>query len=247
MCTATCTDSQSVLFLQNSSKAILHLLPPDQNFSQVCPRKYSNEIMAASSLDTFNVLPITMDETTKALSANSNDPILIRELEEVNNLHRALKSIPEVTDGVPPAPSQVGPKRSALIERMRQTGNNAFRKQNYAEAIDLYSHAISMALTRPGWEPSPLLRGELQQLYANRAQAHIGIANWPEALADANASIDFKRVGNAKAHWRKGKCLKEMGRLEEARDALEYGLEFGSDPELSNMLRDVNEMLSKRQ
>jgi len=103
-----------------------------------------------------------------------------------------------------------------------------------------------MALTRPPWEPSVLLRDELQQLYANRAQAHIGINSWPEALADVNASIDLKQVGNPKAHWRKGKCLKEMGRYEEAKEALEFGLEFGSDGELAHMLKEVNETLSKR-
>lgn len=134
-----------------------------------------------------------------------------------------------------------------MIEKMRNTGNAAFRKQNYREAIDLYTHAIQMALTRPGWEPAPLLRDELQQLYSNRAQAHIGINNWPEGLADANCSIEFKKAGNQKAHWRKCKCLKEMGRLEEARDGLEYGLEFGTDPELSNMLKEVQDMLDRRQ
>jgi translocation protein SEC72 len=203
----------------------------------------------AQSSDVYTLLPIAMNPTTKAIELlpSSNDPILACELAALNTLHRALKSVPEITDGVPPPPSQVGPKRSALIERMRQTGNNAFRKSNYSEAVDLYTHAISMALTRPVWEPSLLLRDELQQLYANRAQAHMGINNWPEALADVNASIEFKKAGNPKAHWRKGKCLREMGRLEEARDALEYGLEFGGDAELAHMLKEINQGLNNRQ
>ncbi|CAZ82888.1 unnamed protein product [Tuber melanosporum] len=202
----------------------------------------------AQSSDVFVVVPIEMDPSTKAIQAlsSSNDPLLTRELEALNNLHQNLKSAPGITNGIPPPPTSVGPKLSTQIERMRQTGNNAFRKQNYAEAVDLYTLAISMALRRPPWEPSALLREELQQLYANRAQAHISINNWPEALADVNASIDFKRVGNPKAHWRKGRCLKEMGRYEEAKEALEFGLEFGNDPELANMLKEVNEALSKR-
>lgn len=200
----------------------------------------------AQSSDVYVVLPITMNPTTKAIEAlsSSDDPILARELEALNNLHKALK---EIDDGIPPPPSQVAPKRSAVIERMRQTGNNAFRKANFPEAVKLYTHAITMALTRPAWEPSTLLGGELQQLYANRAQAHMSMNDWPEALADVNASIELKKAGNPKAHWRKGKCLKEMGRFEEARDALEYGLEFGSDPELGNMLKEVNKSLEQRQ
>lgn len=195
---------------------------------------------------TFLLLPITMDEKTKDVTALSHsDPALDRELEALNALHRALKQ-PGITDGVPPPPVPVHPQRTAMIEKMRNTGNAAFRKQDYKAAIDMYSHAILMALTRPGWEPAPLLRDELQQLYSNRAQAYIGMSSWPEGLADACCSIDFKKAGNQKAHWRKCKCLKEMGRLEEARDGLEYGLEFGSDPELSNMLKEVREMLERR-
>ncbi|KAL0636993.1 hypothetical protein Q9L58_003975 [Maublancomyces gigas] len=201
---------------------------------------------AVQSRDTFLLLPITIDSTTKDITNLSHDPLLSRELEALNNLHRSLKQ-PPITDGVPPPPVPVHPHRTAMIEKMRNTGNAAFRKQNYREAIDLYTHAIQMALTRPGWEPAPLLRDELQQLYSNRAQAHIGINNWPEGLADANCSIEFKKAGNQKAHWRKCKCLKEMGRLEEARDGLEYGLEFGTDPELSNMLKEVQDMLDRRQ
>lgn len=75
----------------------------------------------------------------------------------------------------------------------------------------------------------------------------MAIGNWPEGLADAEASIDCKKVGNPKAHWRKGKCLKEMGRLEEARDALELGLEYGGDDsDLKSLYKEVQEALEKR-
>lgn len=104
-----------------------------------------------------------------------------------------------------------------------------------------------MALGRPLWEPSGLVKDELFLLYANRSQAHMATGNWPEGLADAEASIDCKKVANPKAHWRKGKCLKEMGRLEEAREALELGLEFGAeDVDLKGLFKEVEEALVAR-
>jgi translocation protein SEC72 len=75
----------------------------------------------------------------------------------------------------------------------------------------------------------------------------MSINNWPEALADASVSVELKKPQNQKAHWRKGKCLKEMGRLEEARDALEHGIDCGADPELTGLLKEVKEALEKRQ
>lgn len=104
-----------------------------------------------------------------------------------------------------------------------------------------------MALGRPVWEPSGLVKDELYLLYANRSQAYMATGHWPEGLADADASIDCKRVGNPKAHWRKGKCLKEMGRLEEAMGALELGLEFGGeDADLKSLYKEVEEALERR-
>ena len=47
---------------------------------------------------------------------------------------------------------------------------------------------------------------------------------WPEGAADAACSVEMKRAGNGKAWWRRGKCLLEMGRKEEASRWCEEGL-----------------------
>jgi translocation protein SEC72 len=191
--------------------------------------------------DIYTQLSLSMDPTTKAISAPaSSSPELTNFLTELNTMHRTLKNC---ATGVPPPPVPVPPQRSAAVEKMRTAGNQAFRHQRYDEAVNMYSHAITMALTRPVWEPAPLLKEELQVLYLNRAQAHMSCNNYPEALADASLSVDFKRPQNPKAHWRKAKCLKEMGRLEEAKEALEFGLEFGDDGELRSLLKEVEKSL----
>jgi len=200
----------------------------------------------ASAIDVYTQLPLAVDNQAQTITTTIKDnPELTAHLEALNNLHKTLAT-QAPSGGIPPPPVPVPPQRSAAIEKMRNSGNLAFRKGNYQEAVNLYSHAITMAMTRPPWEPAPLLKEETQVLFANRAQAHMSANNWPEALADANLSVDFKRTQNPKAHWRKAKALKEMGRLEESKQALDFGLEFGDDADLRNLLKEVVSLLERK-
>ena len=104
-----------------------------------------------------------------------------------------------------------------------------------------------MARGRPLWEPSGLVKDEMSGLYANRAQAHMALSNWVEGSVDAECSIEAKKVGNAKAWWRKGRCLMEMGRLEEAKDWVGRGLEMeGNEADLVGLLKEIEEQLVRK-
>lgn len=207
----------------------------------------------ASEIDIYNQYPLYMDPSTKALSlpqssaqTPSQTAAINAELEELNQLHRALISLDP--PNIPPAPLPVNPKRSAQISKLRDSANAAHRKSNYDEAIKLYSYAIDMALSRPGWEPIGVAREELSGLYANRAQAHMAMQAWPDALVDAKASVDSKPIGNVKAWWRIAKCLAEMSRYEEARRFLHKSLDIeGKDSEggkeLFSLLGEVDRAL----
>ncbi|KAJ5470524.1 Tetratricopeptide TPR2 [Penicillium desertorum] len=163
-------------------------------------------------------------------------PTLIRPntLPSSRNQHRTGRTQPTTPRPNQPRPTQhptrapppLNPKRSAQISKLRDSANAAHRKSNYDEAIKLYSYAIDMALSRPGWEPVGVAREELSGLYANRAQAHMAVQAWPEALVDAKSSVDSKPVGNVKAWWRIAKCLAEMSRYEEARKFLHKALDI---------------------
>jgi translocation protein SEC72 len=180
------------------------------------------------SLETYTSLPIQMDPQTKVLSVTgASNSALTAELVALNALHKSLLSVDTPT-GTPPPPVPVNPKRSAQIGKLRESGNTEFRKGNHAAAIRMYSLAIEMALGRPSWEPSGLVREEVSGLLSNRAQANMALQNWGEGAVDAEASVEMKRVGNAKAWWRRGKCLLEMGRLEEAQTWVNQALEFES-------------------
>jgi translocation protein SEC72 len=200
-----------------------------------------------SDLDTFTLLPLKIDPQTKAISATPGHSTraLDAELATLNALHRALLGL-DNNQIVPPPPLPVQPKRSAQVNKLRESGNEQFRKGKFPDAIRFYTLGLQMALQRPAWEPGQLVREEVAQLYSNRAQAHMAVQAWPEGAADAECSVEAKRGGNAKAWWRRGKCLVEMGRLEEAAEWVGRGLEIeGEEKELVELLRDVEARLKK--
>src|ERR1700760_666860 len=190
-------------------------------------------------METFNQIAISIDpKSLEVNSSSTTDAALTKELEALNRLHKALTAPQsEAKDGVAPPPTVVNPKRSAQITKLRDSGNAAFRSGKFAEAVKLYGLGVDMAIGRPVWEPAVLCREELAGLYANRAQAHMGIQQWPEGAIDAACSVELKRTQNAKAWWRKGKCLLEMGKLEEADRWLEEAIEFeGQEQDLVDLL-----------
>lgn len=193
-----------------------------------------------SDLDTFTLLPIKIDPQSKAISATSGrTKALEAELASLNNLHRALLGL-EGNQTVPPPPVPVNPKRSANVAKLRESGNAEFRRGRFAEAIKFYTLGLQMALTRPAWEPGQLVREEVAQLYGNRAQAHMALQGWAEGAVDAEASVEAKRAGNAKAWWRRGRCLMEMGRMQEAREWVGRGLEMeGDEKELVELAKEI--------
>lgn len=188
---------------------------------------------------TFTLLPLTIDPTSKAVS--SSLPHLSEPLTSLTTLHRTLVSLPSQ---IPPPPLPTNPKRSAQIQKMREQGNVSLRKSgansSTQEAIKLYTYGIEMALGRPGWEPAGLVREESSALFANRAQAYMGSGMWAEGAADGATSVEMKRGGNGKAWWRRGKCLVEMGRWEDAREWVGEGLEVeGNEGELAGLMKEI--------
>ncbi|KAK8137354.1 TPR-like protein [Apiospora sp. TS-2023a] len=195
--------------------------------------------MAATD-EYFDLLPLDLDPATKAVTAPSGaSKALLAELAALNNLHRSILTL-EVSPQIPPPPIPVNPKRSAQITKLKDGGNDFYRKGKHGEALKMYHLGITMALSRPLWEPQGLL-------FANRAQAHMALQNWAEGAVDAEASVEAKRAGNAKAWWRRGKCLLEMGRLDEAHEWVGHGLEMeGEEQELLALQQEVVARLEKK-
>ncbi|KAK5019044.1 hypothetical protein BJ546DRAFT_960895 [Cryomyces antarcticus] len=198
--------------------------------------------------ETFIQLPIQIDPSTKAVTSasTSSSTALDAELKALNTLHRSLLAL-DTPNSVPPPPVPVNPKRSAQIGKLRDSGNSELRKGKHADAIRMYSLGIEMAQGRPPWEPAGLVREELSALYSNRAQAYMGMQAWPEGAIDAECSTELKRVGNAKAWWRRGRCLVEMGRLEEAKEWVARAIDFeNGEQELKTLLEEIEKNIESK-
>lgn len=103
-----------------------------------------------------------------------------------------------------------------------------------------------MALGRPAWEPSQVVKEEAGVLFANRAQAYMAAQMWAEGACDGETSVELKRLGNGKAWWRRGRCLCEMGRWEDAREWVLTGLEVeGNEQDLAALLKEIVGHLDK--
>ncbi|KAK9467409.1 TPR-like protein [Lipomyces arxii] len=190
-------------------------------------------------------LTIVFDEVTKHIDLAKNElsPERVKEIQELNTTYRDLISL---NADVPLAPNQINGRLSEQVKKLKESGNAMYKKNQFPDAIKMYSLAIEMALKRAPWEAAAYAREELSVLYSNRAQTYMSMNSWGEAIVDADAAIFLKR-SFGKAHYRKGKCLQSMGRLQEAKAAYELGLELaspdGNDSELKAALSDVNGLL----
>ena len=194
-----------------------------------------------SELDTFTNLPLQINPKSKSISSiGPSNSALESELSSLNSLHHALVHL-DTPLGFPPPPLPVTPKLSAKVAKLRDAGNEHFRRGRHKEAKQHYTQGLHEALARPLWEPSQLCREEVATLYANRAQAEMGLRQWARGAVDAETSVEAKKMGNAKAWWRRGKCLLEMGRLDEAKEWIKRGLELeGEEKDLMELMRDID-------
>ena len=165
---------------------------------------------------------------------------------KLNMLARALVAQPELA--IPPPPNIVHPGRSAAVTKSKEEGNvrrgcfpSAFirsdtflkRQAHYkagrhVPAIQMYTMSLNIAATRPPWEASMISREELATVLSNRSAAFAAMGDFVSALVDADAVIQLKRPWS-KGHFRKGKALIGLGKLDEAREAVALGLRFEPD------------------
>lgn len=195
--------------------------------------------------DVFEFVQLKVDPSTKKVTKAGSTPnkSLEDELAALNLYHRQIVAL-ETPIPLPPMP--VNPKRTQQIAKLRETGNDSFRKGKHQDAIKMYTLAIDMAKTRPGWEPAGLVREEIAALYSNRAQAYMSMREWADGAVDAQASVEMRAVNNTKGWFRRSKCLVEMGRLDEAHEAVSKGLEFGHDADLLSLKKEIEAARDKR-
>ncbi|GAA6010694.1 hypothetical protein JCM10207_005801 [Rhodosporidiobolus poonsookiae] len=168
------------------------------------------------------------------------------DLDKVNELARILLTASNPNVVFPPPPQPVPNERSRKIAQAKEAGNAAFKAQNWTEAVKLYTISAELAASRPVFEASAYARDELALALCNRSAAYLGAGEHVNALVDADAVIQLKRPW-IKGHFRRGKALIAMGRLEEGREALLLGLQFDPTAEdLQGATAEVEEQLRQR-
>jgi translocation protein SEC72 len=211
------------------------------------------------ALETYTHLPVHIDPATKQVSILSSDKAAQEVIRHVNELHTQFKSL-ETANSVPPPPMPVDPKRTAAINKLRESAGQAAKKGNNTEAIRYLTVALDMATSRPDWEPVGLKREELSICYLARAAAYAENRDWVNAHRDAICSTECKKgpqrtpqgqvlPGNPKAWTVAGKALLEMSRTDEAVGLLEKGIETeGTQSDdckaLARMLEEAKQKLA---
>ncbi|EGN95115.1 hypothetical protein SERLA73DRAFT_61312 [Serpula lacrymans var. lacrymans S7.3] len=141
----------------------------------------------------------------------------------VNRLSKILLGSPNLR--CPPPANVVSQKLSQAITNTKDEGNNMYKTGKHRDAISRYTMAASIAVQRPPWELSQIMREELSTVISNRSAALFELGDYIGALVDAETVISIRRNWS-KGHFRKAKALVGLGQLDEAKDAVTLGLQF---------------------
>ena len=101
--------------------------------------------------------------------------------------------------------------------------------------------AASIAVQRPLWESNQVMREELATVLSNRSVTFLEAGDFLSALVDAEHVITLKRQWS-KGHFRKAKALIALQEYEEARDAVNVGLQF--EPKNAVRARSIPDIAS---
>ncbi|GAA6009685.1 hypothetical protein JCM11491_001058 [Sporobolomyces phaffii] len=199
----------------------------------------------------LTLVPLSIDTTPLAPSPvnyQGTPPagFTLEDLKHVNQLARILLTASNPNVVFPPPPQAVPNERSVKVAQAKEAGNGAFKNKAYQDAIKLYSMSADMAAGRPVFEANVYARDELALALCNRSAAYLGAGEFVNALVDAEAVIQLKKPW-IKGHFRRGKALQAMARLDEAREAFLLGLQFDPSAEdLQGAVAEVEEQIRQR-
>ncbi|XP_063962548.1 small glutamine-rich tetratricopeptide repeat-containing protein alpha-like [Lytechinus pictus] len=153
-----------------------------------------------------------------AYGINLDDPTLVSQLKTDRSLLEMFTSAvggqqPDVTQGAPSnagaCSAASGPEISeadkALAEKLKNEGNELMKKEQFHEAIELYTKAIN-------------LNSQKSVYYSNRAAAYSKIENHEKALEDCQRAVTIDPT-YSKAYGRMGLAYSSMNDYQKARDA----------------------------
>ncbi|MED6156479.1 Cochaperone protein [Stylosanthes scabra] len=119
-----------------------------------------------------------------------------------------------------------------MAKELENKAKEAFLDDDFALAVDYYSEAINLDPNNP-------------LLFADRAQAHIKLQNFTEAVSDANKAIQLN-PSLAKAYLRKGTACIKLEEYHTAKVALQTGASFApDDSRFTKLIQDCDRYIAE--
>ncbi|XP_072532498.1 zinc finger CCCH domain-containing protein 7A isoform X2 [Salminus brasiliensis] len=105
-----------------------------------------------------------------------------------------------------------------LVKNLFGEGNDVFHEGEWARSVELYTEALNIAEYADS-EDIVIACDLREKLYANRAASYLNIGLHDQALEDCEKALQLNE-NNHRALYRKARSLKEVGRHQEAYEAV---------------------------
>uniref|UniRef100_A0A3Q4HE84 Zinc finger CCCH-type containing 7A n=1 Tax=Neolamprologus brichardi TaxID=32507 RepID=A0A3Q4HE84_NEOBR len=129
-----------------------------------------------------------------------------------------------------------------LVWNLFGEGNDVFREGEWTKSIEMFTEALNIADYAES-EDICVQTGLLEKLYANRAAAYLNIGLYDQALEDCEKALRLNE-GNYRALYRKARALKELGRHQEAYEAVaKCSLAVPQDSSVTQLTQDLAKTL----
>uniref|UniRef100_A0A0D3CM24 E3 ubiquitin-protein ligase CHIP n=2 Tax=Brassica oleracea var. oleracea TaxID=109376 RepID=A0A0D3CM24_BRAOL len=130
------------------------------------------------------------------------------------------------------ATGAVSPMAAKQAERLKEDGNNCFKKERFGAAIDAYTEAITLSPKVPVY-------------WTNRALCHMKRKDWTRVEEDCRKAIQLDH-DSVKAHYMLGLALLQKEEYADGVKALQRALDFGRGANPTGyMVEEIWEELSK--
>jgi len=151
----------------------------------------------------------------------------------IRHLQQALQLDPDSKE------CQVEIKKIRKLERLKESGNTAFKTRDYAKAVEDYSECIKI---------DPDNKGFASKLHCNRAASLQKLGKDAEALEDCEKAIELNPE-YGKAYVRRAGCLRKLGGKENLERAMHSYSEaeriLGRSNDLMQNMRETKIELKK--
>uniref|UniRef100_A0AAY5F1L8 C3H1-type domain-containing protein n=1 Tax=Electrophorus electricus TaxID=8005 RepID=A0AAY5F1L8_ELEEL len=129
-----------------------------------------------------------------------------------------------------------------FIQNLYGEGNDVFREGEWARSVELYSEALNIAEYADSEEIS--IACEMREkLHANRAASYLNIGLHDQALEDCEKALQLND-SNYRALYRKARSLKELGRHQEAYEAVaKCSMTVPQDASVIQLTQELAKML----